>query len=240
MSLIEKLSEVESYIPINSIVNVKGQDEKRYIVVSFTKLHDKVVYHLTSMDDASPQLHVLEKDMKIIKLSGVEQLVPKNEIPNEDDGYSVNDRLDYIETALRTLQSSLQTEYKLIYKNKNPRPEKTSPNNYIKITIEKATIDGYVHGVFVLAGDIYLRVLDRVGEVTIISRDILLKPFIKRIFNTFLYGRNHISNFVVMETVDESHLRFIKTINEFISQVKKHDEFSAILLTGECADLCYR
>lgn len=233
-SILDKV--MNAGIPIikpGSIVRLAKTNEEVYIRTAFIYPDSSVVYtgYIFKEDNQRQELANLYpneiKDYDKMLSIGIKSIEP-------DVSTTGLENTDTLDSTLSALYSEILSTRLAIYNTgtlySNPgvlekfnNPEEAYRNLRIKFELRTASSYGYIEDKLILPNDSYVLVYYRnnINEAFIpvdcITRTIVLKPFIKRMFNTLLYGRSHPSNFSTIE----SNLSYTNRLLELISNQQK-------------------
>lgn len=241
--LLKALANGVSVIPVGSTVSVKGVSSNiLYRVVTVLVFENKKInYNLVPLEKGYSPVVVDEANVVLIKKvsKGIENIIEeetaaytKYEMP----AVTLHKRLDGIDHKLTELEiysmqlsDSTRARYNWIRDWNSDMPEDFDREEVPHLDIVQVISNGYVGDKFLIAGEYYVSIrFPYTNEIKILARDLKLKPFRKRIINTLLYGRDHISNFLELESID----MFEKRVKEYIAYLYK-DEYYGILVRGE-------
>lgn len=101
--------------------------------------------------------------------------------------------------------------------------EEAYRNILLKFDLRTASSYGYIQNNLILPNDSYIVVYYRSNKndafipIEYITRKVILKPFIKRVFTSLLYGRSHSSNFSYIE----DNITYTNRVLELLSSQQK-------------------
>lgn len=101
--------------------------------------------------------------------------------------------------------------------------EEAYRNILLKFDLRTASSYGYIQNNLILPNDSYIVVYYRSNKndafipIEYVTRKVILKPFIKRVFTSLLYGRSHSSNFSYIE----DNITYTNRVLELLSSQQK-------------------
>lgn len=234
-SILDKV--MNAGIPIikpGTIVKLARTNEEVYIRTAFMYPDSSIVYtgYIFKPDNQRQEVNAIYpteiKDYDKMLSVGIKAIEPNISSTNNLEN---NEMLD---STLSSLYSEVLSTRLAVYNNgtlySNPgildkfdNPEEAYRNLLIKFELRTASNYGYIEDKLILPNDSYIIVYFRNNlheafiPVDCITRKVVLKPFIKRMFNTLLYGRSHPSNFISIE----NNISYTNRLLELISNQQK-------------------
>ena len=214
------------------IVRLAKTNEEVYIRTAYMYPDSSVVYtgYIFKPDNQRQEISALYPN----EIKDYDKILSMSIKAIEPDVSTSVDISDELNSTLSALYSEILATRLAIYNTgtlySNPgvlekfnNPEEAYRNLRIKFELRTASSYGYIEDKLILPNDSYILVYYRnnINEAFIpvdcITRNIVLKPFIKRMFNTLLYGRSHPNNFSIIE----SNLSYTNRLLELISNQQK-------------------
>lgn len=250
--IVSILSKSLSVLSYGDIVVFKNDSAKRKHKVISAQIHkDNVVkYTVRDVKDETLTYTAVESEFNVVKEN--RRVVFTNEDNSKDAIHTIKeymqllnkslttvaDRLDLLETGLEDRLDHLENKvtmigeseslgFTLVSKNEIEDKTKVTPKYLPTAYYVRASSNCFVNDTFVLGGDFYMCVEYPDGSRQYHVRAIIPKPFYKRIFNTLLYGRYHMSNYDVVEPIHDFSIRCKNHIQSLIDT-----EYEAVLVTG--------
>lgn len=234
IGLIASLSNAKKIIPVDSIVSIKdATDGKLYTVLKITIEQNGVVkYALTLSETGVHTTTVYENKIVLVKKSKDMDTINLDYDAKTDS--EVLEKVNKLMKLLKTNNSRTTSIANAVkagnwWKVRDGVDLNTVADDAIPLVVFNfVKSNSYVYNSFVPAGDTYIYIYYPGGKFEMISRDIRLKPFYKRIFNTLLYGRDNINNFDIIETVFDYRKRYDSYLSNLYSV-----QYDAIRITGD-------
>ena len=238
------LSKSISVLSYGDIVSFKKDANKKKYRVICSQIHkdNEVKYTVNMMDNETKMYVASEDELNIIEenrvnifnnnsilSNGISSV--KEAINNQNNMLDeIKHIVDEIETDTMINRRVSSYSFRKYMKDKKTSTDSITPRTNPSVYYVRADSNCFVNDSFVLGGDYYMFVEYPNGAREYLFRDIKLKPFRKRIFNTLLYGRYHMSNYDVIEPMFNFSIRCRNHINNIIDTA-----FDAVLITGEYA-----
>ncbi len=211
-SILDKL--MNTGVPIikpGTIVKLSKTNEEVYIRTASIYPDNSVVYtgYIFKSENQRQELGALYPS----EIRDYDKLLAVNLKTIEDNQSTVDintiDALQNIYAELLSTRSAVYNKGVLFSTggvlDKFNNAEEAYRNLMIRFELRTASSYGYIHSNLILPNDSYIVVYYRTNKqeafipVDYITRKVELKPFIKRVFTSLLYGRSHASNFKYIE-----------------------------------------
>ena len=211
-SILDKL--MNTGIPIiksGTIVRLAKTNEEVYIRTASIYPDDSIVYtgYIFKSENQRQELVAIYPS----EIKDYAKHISINLTPKEDNQSSLDvNTLDALQSIYTELISTRLAIYNkgVLYSvdgilDQYGSAEEAYRNLLLKFDLRTASSYGYIQDNLVLSNDSYIVVYYRANKndafipVDYITRKVILKPFIKRVFTSLLYGRSHSSNFSYIE-----------------------------------------
>lgn len=227
-SILDKLLKVG--IPIvkpGTTVRLLKTNEEVYIRTAFVYPDQSIAYtgYILKPENQRQELNVLypseikdynlvlSSNLKPVEIEPVETVESPNFITALNDIYT-----EIVATRLAVYHQGTLYGTDTILNQFNDAEDAYS-NLLVKYELRTSSVYGYIQDNILLANDSYVVMYYRHNKqdvfipVDYITREVKLKPFIKRVFNTLLYGRSHYGNFSYIESNTSYTTRLLEAIS---------------------------